>query len=220
MPPPVNPLQPRRYVSPARAQQAAGTRRRVLEAARTLFTAHGYAAVSMTQLAAAAGVAVDTVYASVGRKPAVLRALIESALSGTDEAVPAEQREEVRRVRAAPSARDKIALYATAVTTVGERMAPISLALREAAASDPECAALHREITERRAANMRLFTADLRATGELRSDLDDDDVADIVWSMGSAEYWALLVGARNWSPDRFRTWLQDAWCRTLLAPHQ
>ncbi len=218
MTPPVKPRSTRSYVSTTRAEQAAATRRRVLDAARTLFTTHGYAAVGMAQLAAAAGVAVDTVYASVGRKPEVLRALVESALSGTDDAIPAEQREQVRRVRAARSARDMISLYAAAVTAVGERMAPISSALREAAVSDPECAALHRQISERRAANMRLFAADLRATGELRPDLSDDEVADIVWSMNAAEYRALLVDARGWSSERFGAWLQDAWCRTLLAP--
>ena len=31
-----------------------------------------------------------------------------------------------------------------------------------------------------RAANMRLFAADLRSTGELRGDLDHDTIADLV----------------------------------------
>ncbi len=34
--------------------------------------------------------ALDTVYASVGRKPELVRFLIETAISGTGEAVPAE----------------------------------------------------------------------------------------------------------------------------------
>jgi hypothetical protein len=64
---------------------------------------------------------------------------------------------------------------------------------------------------------MRLFAADLRVTGEVRPDLSDEEVADIVWSMNSAEYWVLLVTERGWSPDRFRTWLVEAWTRLLLA---
>jgi hypothetical protein len=90
-------------------------------------------------------------------------------------------------------------------------------AIREAAVGDAACAALRAEISTRRAANMRLFAADLRAPGELRPDLPDDEVADIVWSMNAAEYRALLVGERGWSAERFGAWLADAWTRLLLA---
>ncbi len=64
---------------------------------------------------------------------------------------------------------------------------------------------------------MRDFAADLRATGELREDLDDDTVADIIWSMNGTEYWMLLVEQRHWTPDTFRDRLADAWRRLLLA---
>jgi AcrR family transcriptional regulator len=207
----------RRYTSVVRAEQAAATRRAVLFAARELFAEQGYAATSIAAIAARAGVAVDTVYAAAGRKPALLRELVETTLSGTDEAVPAEQRDYVIRIRAASSAREKVGIYAAAVADIGLRMAPVHRALAEAAVSDPDCAALRVEIGARRAANMRLFAADLRATGELRPDLSDDEVADIVWSMNAAEYRALLVGERGWTAERFGTWLADAWTRLLLT---
>lgn len=85
-------------------------------------------------------------------------------------------------------------------------------------AADPDCASLWREIATRRARNMRLFAADLRGTGELRDDLTDDQVADIIWSMNAAEYWDLLVRERGWRPEQFRDWLIDAWTRSLLRP--
>jgi hypothetical protein len=160
---------------------------------------------------------VDTVYAAAGRKPALLRDLVETTLSGTDQAVPADQRDYVLRIRAAASAREKIAIYAAAVSEIGVRMAPVHRALAEAAVSDADCAALRAEISRRRADNMRLFAADLRATGELRADLTDDEVADIVWSTNAAEFRALLVGERGWSAERFGTFLADAWSRVLLA---
>jgi AcrR family transcriptional regulator len=206
----------RRYHSPQRAEQAAATRGAVLAAARTVFTTKGYAAATVAEIARAAGTSVDTVYASVGRKPALLRELVETALSGQDVAVPARQREYVARIKAAGGAAEKLALYARAVTDIQQRLAPVFLALRDAAATDPECARLWDGIAERRARNMREFAADLRATGELRDDLTDDEVADAVWSMNAAEYWDLLVGRRGWSPDRFATWLTDTWTRTFL----
>ncbi len=189
----------------------------MLAAARGLFVERGYRATTIAEIAERAGVSVDTVYAAVGRKPALLRELVETAISGGARAVPAERRDYVVEIRAAASARDKIALYAEAVADIQERMAPVFLALRDAAASEPECAALWAEISERRAANMRLFAADLRATGDLRDDLSDERVADIVWSMNAAEYWVLLVRERGWSRDAFAAHLADTWTRVLLA---
>jgi AcrR family transcriptional regulator len=207
----------RRYHSPRRAEQAAQTRRAVLAAARDLFVGQGYAATTVAEIAREARVAVDTVYATVGRKPALLREVLETAISGGDAAVPADERDYVARVRAAASAHDKITAYVTGLVDVQRRLAPVYLALHDAAGADTESAALWKTIAERRAQNMRRFAADLRATGELRADLTDDDVADIVWSMNGTEYWVLLVGNRGWSAERFAAYLIDAWSRLLLA---
>jgi AcrR family transcriptional regulator len=207
----------RPYTAPKRAAKAAATRRAVLDAARELFVQRGYSATAVSDIAARAGVSVDTVYASVGRKPVVLRELVETALSGTDHAVVAQQREYVMAIREAPTAREKLTIYAAAVVKIQQRLAPVFMALRDAAVDDPACAALWTEISDRRARNMREFAADLRETGELRDDLSDDEVADIVWSMNAAEYWVLLVHQRHWTPKRFGEWLADAWARSLLS---
>jgi AcrR family transcriptional regulator len=208
----------RRYHSPRRAEQAALTRVAVLAAARELFVHKGYAATTVADIAREARVAVDTVYAAVGRKPALLREVLETAKSGSDQAVPATQREYVEKVRAAGTASGKITAYVEGLVGVQGRLAPVFLALRDAAATDTDSAALWSEITERRARNMRDFAADLRSTGELRPDLSDDEVADIVWSMNGSEYWVLMVGDRGWSPQRFGEFLVDAWTRLLLTP--
>src|SRR6266702_2159462 len=122
-----------------------------------------------------------------------------------------------RLEQAAATAHDKIITYAHAVTGIQQRMAQVFLALRDAATTDNDCAALWAEIAQRRATNMRTFAADLRATGQLRDDLTDDQVADIIWSMNAAEYWVLLVRERAWTPDQFAAWLTDAWTRLLLT---
>src|SRR5881628_145973 len=84
---------PRHYHSPRRAEQAAATRGAVLDAAREAFVSNGYAATTVADIARRARVAVDTVYATVGRKPALLREVLEAAISGTDDAVPAADRD-------------------------------------------------------------------------------------------------------------------------------
>ena len=58
--------------------------------------------------------------------------------------------------------------YCTAMGRVLPRTVPIMQALRDAGATDPQCAAQHEAVSARRAANMRLLVADLRAMGELR----------------------------------------------------
>ena len=207
----------RQYRAPRRAAGAARTRAAVLASARDLFVAKGYRRTTVADVAEGAGVAVDTVYATVGRKPVILRELVETAISGTDEAVPGPERDYVARMRAADRAADKLAIYAAAIGAIHPRLGPVFLALRDAAVQDPACATLWAEIARRRAANMRNLAADLRATGELRPDLDDDTVADIVWSTNAVEYWLLLVGERGWTTERFVAHLTDMWTRTLLT---
>jgi hypothetical protein len=94
---------------------------------------------------------------------------------------------------------------------------PLLEALAQAAVTDPECARVRDTITERRAGNMLLFAADLRATGELRPDLDDRAVADLVWATNSPQYFALL-SSRGWSPTAYAEHLADLWRRLLLEP--
>jgi AcrR family transcriptional regulator len=207
----------RRYSSTRRLEQAAATRRDILAAARELFVADGYLPTTVATIAARAGVSVDTVYAAVGRKPALLRELVETAISGTDTPIPGAQRDYVARMHDAHSAPEALRIYAAAITGIQQRLAPVFLALRSAAATDRACAELRTEIAERRARNMRLLVADLRRTGDLRVDLTDDRIADIIWSMNSTEYWELLVRERSWSPEEFETYLADAWIRLLLV---
>jgi AcrR family transcriptional regulator len=205
----------RRYDATRRRQAAARTRAAILDAARQLFAERGYAATPMTAIADRAGVALDTIYASVGRKPELARLLIETAISGTDQAIPAEQRDYVRAIQAAPDAGTKIAIYAAAVAAIAPRLALVLAIIQQAARDEPELARLWDQIAERRAANMRRFVADLATAAPLR--LDPDQAADIVWATNSAEMYQLLVGQRGWSPQRYERFLADTWRRLLLA---
>lgn len=205
----------RRYTSPQRDAQASRTRAAVLAAARDLFLERGYAGAPIGEVAARAGVSVDTVYASAGRKPQLMLAVIDQVLGSSDTPLPAVERDYVKAVRAASTAEAKLRTYADALGDLMPRVAPLFAALREAAVSDPECATLHEQVSQRRAANMRLLAADLRATGRLRPDLDDELVADLVWSTNAPEYYA-LVATRGWTPSQYADRLFDLWINVLL----
>ncbi len=210
------PVKTRSYRSAQRRDQAAATRLSVLAAARSLLQDKGYAATSVSEVARIAGVSLDTVYASVGRKPELVLAVIDMVLGGADEPVPAEEREYVRAIQRERSAPGKIRVYAAAVAIVVPRIATLQEALRTAGETDADCAATWRGLVNRRAANMRLFAADLRLTGELRDDLTDRQVADVVWSTNAAEYWRLLE-QRGWTTAQYEALLVDMWSRLLLA---
>ncbi|MEP7090890.1 MAG: TetR/AcrR family transcriptional regulator [Nocardioidaceae bacterium] len=207
----------RRYESEHRRHRSAETRRRILDHARDLVVEKGYRGTTIAELARRAGVHVDTVYALVGRKPLILRELVELAISGTDRPVDPLERDYVQKMRAEPDAGRKLDVYAGAMRRIHERLAPLFLALRDASRTDQEAGRIWSEISERRARNMRLLAADLLDTGQLRHGLDVDEVADIVWVTNSPDVHQLLVEDRGWPPARYESWLADSWRRLLLA---
>lgn len=214
------PTKRRPYDSRSRKVAANATRGLILEAARRLFVENGYAGTTMPAIAQSAGVSLDTVYAAVGKKPTLFKLLVETAISGRDEAVPAEERDYVRAIRAQPDAAGKVRLYAQALRNIQPRLAPLVHVLQAAARLDPELGVLWTEISQRRAANMRLLAEDLAATGHLAPGLSIGMAADILWSMNSPEFYMLLVEQRGWSPDVFEQWLAQAWIRLLLRDQE
>lgn len=206
----------RKYDVGRRRAQSAETRSRILAAALELILDVGYRATTIAAVAENAGVNVDTVYKLVGRKPVLLRNLIEQAISGTDDAVDAEDRDYVKAIIAEPEPAEKLAINAQAVRQIQQRMAPLFLALRDASSTEPEARAVWDEISQRRAANMRMLVRDLEGAGGLRDDLSIDDAADVISATNSSELYVLFTVERGWSPLRFERWLADAWCRLLL----
>lgn len=211
-----NRVKRRNYDSTRRGEAAKKTRQRIIDNARELFISSGYAGLTMQQIADRAGVALDTVYTTVGRKPQLIKLLVETAISNTDQAVPAQQRAYVQRIQAAAGARAKLAIYAAAVVDIQGRLAPLVRALEGAARAEPELGAIWRDISERRARNMTVFAADLMKTGEVREELELCRVADTIWATNGPEMYTLLVERRGWAPADFEAWLADTWARLLL----
>ena len=71
-------------------------------------------------------------------------------------------------------------------------------------------------ISARRAANMRVFVRDIRATRGLREVLPLERAVDTVWVTNSSEVYVLLTSDRGWSPMQFERWLIATRKRLLL----
>src|SRR3954465_5379256 len=128
------------YNSPLRAEQAQRTRTAVLDAAGRCFLDNGYAATTMKDVAAEAGVSVQTVF-GLGSKASLLLACVDRAVVGDDEETPLAQRELFGRVGEAPDRTAKLA----ALRDVVLRFVPPSVPILQvfaaaAAAGDPEIA--------------------------------------------------------------------------------
>ena len=206
----------RGYDATSRRAQSAETRQRIVDTARALLLERGYRATTVAAVANGAGVSLDTVYELVGRKPMLLREVIEQAISGTDRAVVAEERDYVQAMQAEPDPARKLELYAAAMRAIHTRMAPLALALRDASTTESEALEVWQQITGRRAENMRRLAQNLRDAGGLRDDLSIDEAGDILWTTNSPELYVLFVHERGWTPARYEKWLADTWARILL----
>src|SRR5579862_4177793 len=190
------PVKRRPYDNSGRRLAAAQRRQRILDAAGEQFASRGYAATTMADVAAAAGVALDTIYDTIGTKPQLFRLLIETAISGTDEPVDLLDRGYVAELRAEPDPAAKLRIYAAALTRIHARLAPLSLAARSTAGEDAELAEAWEAMHARRARNMPLLIEHLESTGALRADITTGEAADTVWAINSTEVYVLLRDQR------------------------
>lgn len=210
-------VKPRRaYDSPRRRQQAQATRRAVLEAARELFTEHGYVATTIGAIAARAGVSPETVYAAFGNKRSLLAGLLDVAIAGDDAPVPILERPWVQELRAEEDPGRRLRLLARNGRLILERTATVYEVLRGAAAADPEIASLWEQAKAQRLAGQRELLRVLTERAPLRRGLPVAAATDILFAVGSPETWRLLVADRGWSADRFERWYADALARLLL----
>ena len=151
----------RRYYSTGRRERARQARDQAVGVAEELFLSRGYAATTVAAIAAQAQVSVETIYKGFGGKPGLVRAIIEKGLAGRGP-VPAEQRSD--RIRdTEPDPRRILTAWGEFVAEIAPRTAPILLLARDAAAADPELAALLDEVG---AARLERMTVNARGLDE------------------------------------------------------
>ena len=207
----------RRYDSPRRREQAAATRRKILEAAQRLFEAHGYPATSMSAIAAEAGVALKTVYVTFESKGGLLLALWHLLLRGDEGPAPVGEREWFREVVDEPDPARQLRLNARNSRVVKERVGALMEVLRTAAATDTEIEALWKRIQAEFYDNQRSIIRILYRKKALKPGLGITRAADIMWALNHPNLYRLLVAERGWTPAQYERWLGDSFCSQLLA---
>ena len=205
----------RRYESPRRQEQAAATRAAILDAALKLFTEQGYVATSVGEIAAAAGVALKTVYAAFGTKRGVLMALRTRLVRGDDDPVPVAERDWFKAVLAEQDPRKLIGGLAHQSAAMKSRAGSIFEIIRNAAPADPEIAALWEQFMRDFYETQRLVIEQLRKRKALK--LDPEKATDALWTLNHPSVHYLLVRERGWSADEYAGWLEQTLVDQLLV---
>ncbi|MBV8954409.1 MAG: TetR/AcrR family transcriptional regulator [Solirubrobacterales bacterium] len=187
------------------------TRKRLLEAAAEEFPARGYAGTTVTRLAAAAGVSVQTLYLAWGSKRALLRGYVEQALAGN-----LQSPENASRRFTGLTPHDRLTELAALVTEIAQRAAIGWTLYRDASAVDPEIAADWNELQILRHRTFSRILADIPANA-LAHGLTQRSAVDTAWTVASPESYDLLVHRLGYSLAEFRDWMTQTLLTALLA---
>jgi AcrR family transcriptional regulator len=207
----------RRYESPRRREQAAATRRAILDAAQRLFERQGYAATTMAAIAAEAGVALKTVYVAFETKSGLLRALWHLRLRGDEADVPVAGRRWYQEVLEEADAERVLRLVARNSRMVKERAGVLFGVIRSAAATDADAAELWARIQSDFYDNQKAIVEALRARKALRRGLTVARAADVLWTLNHPDLWLLLVGERGWTAQEWERWFAETLRSQLLV---
>lgn len=187
-----------------------------VEAARALFLERGYGATTVDAISERAEVPPATVYRLFASKRGILKALLDISIAGDDQDVPLPDRPPVRSLLSEPDPRNKLAGFVSFAAQVNVRTAPIYRILVSAAASDPDARSLLDDLTRQRQEGQGRVARSLARAGGLRPPLRERDAADIIHALVSPEVYGLLVVDRDWSVERYETWLGDTLVSQLL----
>ncbi|MBV9808237.1 MAG: TetR/AcrR family transcriptional regulator, partial [Solirubrobacterales bacterium] len=207
----------RPYHSPRRREQAAATRRDILEAAQRLFERDGYPATTMAAIADEARVALKTVYLAFETKSGVLRALWNLRLRDDRDQLPVSEQRRYREVLEEPDPERQLRLNARNSCEGKLRVAALAEVIRSSATLDPDIGALWERINREYHANQRVIVESLENKGALQRGLTIDRATDILWALNHPDTWQLLVTRRGWTPEQYEQWVGDTSSAQLLS---
>jgi AcrR family transcriptional regulator len=193
------------------------TQRAIVEAAAALFAERGYHATSIGAIASQAGVAVQTIYNSIGSKHEILSRVLDFAAAGERAPVPVAQFMRGQAERD-PDPRRIVAQLIEFWRGALPRTAPVFRVIREAAAVDPDAAAVERGRAAQRLRNYGQAARLLAEGGALRRGLTVDEAAAAIFAIGHPETYRTLVLDGDWDDERWAAWARAALEAALIEP--
>lgn len=197
-----------------RAEQAAQTRRRILDAAARVFEEQGFAGTRIDDIAAEAGVAVPTVYKAFTNKVNLLVGALNQTMAGDDATSIDQQGWFTEQLDEADPER-QLHLVARNARRIYERAGRLINVVRAAAPLDPDLAQAWQDIAAQRLQRSRRTAKNLaaKATGRLR--MSRNEIVMTLWALSEPELFTTYT-AGDRTADQYQTWLSDILCRSLL----
>jgi AcrR family transcriptional regulator len=198
-----------------RRDRAAATRERILTAAYEQFATGGYHATTMPDVAAAAGVAVQTVYFVFHTKAILLEQAYARAVLGTDQIRPMDA-EWYRQARTDLDSGRSLATMLAGVLTIAARVAPLAATMETV--DDPDVRAVQADKEALRRHLHRDYVEHLQKSGALRKDLTVDAATDLFLGLASPALFQQMTVGLGWSAQLWQSTLLDLLRHALLQP--
>jgi AcrR family transcriptional regulator len=184
---------------------------RIVHAAAGVFEQVGFDGARIDDIAAAAGVAVATVYKVLTNKRTLLKEAISAAVTG-DGREPVEDLPWFREQLDEPSAEQQLRLIARNARAMYERSALLLEAAR--VARDPEIDATLRDFDDKRRSRAKISAERLAAKAPLRVPVSV--AACTLWALTAPELYVLQVNRSALAPLDYERWLADLLAAALL----
>ena len=189
----------------ARAEQSRLTRRAITQAATTLFVRDGFLTTTMADIAAEAGVAVQSLYRPFRSKTAILVAAFDTAIAGDDEPLPLLEREWMRAVLKDPDGPRALTTFIQQASTIIERTTSLYMVIRSAAA-EPEVAEFLAKNKSERYRHFSALIDELANKPGFTPHLTKQQATDLLYTVHSEDTLALLGHERGWSTRQWSEW--------------
>lgn len=197
----------RSYRSELRSEQALRTRRAIRDAARTLFLTDGYAATTVRQVAAAAGVGERTLYDAFPTKLALFREVLGVATAGDEMPLALRERpDHAQRVNEGDAGAVIVSLAAR-TTEIMERAGALMMVVIESSGADPDMREVQRDSLVAMRRNMGDVARSMRRRGTLRAGVSAAEATDVLVTMLSPHTYNMLRVRFGWSAARYRSWI-------------
>ena len=205
----------RTYDSSRRQAAAAERQRRVLEAATELFLTQGYGATSIDQIAQAADVSSQSVYATFESKAGILERCANLARTGDPEGT-SRNLPEATALLTETDMKVRCQAVARLMRHLYEGSAALIAIVERASAVDPGLADLHDRYRKQRRQSVEALSANVPAS-VYRKGLSRKDAYDSQTFLVAAHTYTELVEGMGWSPAKYEAWLADALYQTIFA---
>ncbi|MCE0763019.1 TetR/AcrR family transcriptional regulator [Pseudonocardia kujensis] len=199
-----------------RAEQAALTRARILEAAREVFELRGYGGARIEDIAVGAGVAVPTVYKTFTNKKTLLAGVVERAMTGADYAGDVDEQDWWQEQLREPDPARQLRLIARNARKIYGRAAAVLEVLRASAPLDPDIATTWDDVFAQRLRRSHRTADTLLAKAGGRARFDAQETAVTLLSLTRPELYTEQIGLGR-SPARYERWLGDVLVASLLT---